>query len=444
MKTVFLLTCGVFAGCTASASEVEPPQDQIFFPTGMAIAPGEGLLFVANANSQLRYDSGSITVFDLSKVDDIISGWLQSTPVVPDGCIQDPDHTETLQCGSDSGDISKFVMPKAGARIGNFATDVAVQDNFDGTLRLIVPTRGDPSVAWLDWDGTKLACNTDAQGFAQCDEAHRLTYVHNDPNLSPLPDEPFDVFADSHGEFAVITHLTTGAITLIDSPAHGTAEIADVVANVFASDPLTGLIGATGVAGRSPGSAGDIVYVSSRTDNRIQTFTIGKPVNYPDAEKYFVSGDFFFQQAVDGSTDTRGMTFSPGGDHLYVVNRSPPSLQVFDTSLGSTGYPNNEPAGVTDICRQASTVQVMDTGDGERAYVTCFQDGQVYVIDPRGLATVEAVIQVGRGPYAVAVSPMRKKVYVTNFLEQTVAVIDASMSPTHNRVVLRIGQPVTQ
>jgi YVTN family beta-propeller protein len=82
----------------------------------------------------------------------------------------------------------------------------------------------------------------------------------------------------------------------------------------------------------------------------------------------------------------------------------------------------------------------MDSGDGDRAYVTCFQDGQLYVVDPRGLSTVEDIITVGRGPFSVVASPSRKKVYVTNFLEDTIAVIDTSpTSPFYNRVVLRIG-----
>ena len=130
---------------------------------------------------------------------------------------------------------------------------------------------------------------------------------------------------------------------------------------------------------------------------------------------------------------------------MYLVNRRPPTLQVFDTSLGPDGFPNNNGIGVTDICRQASTLALMDTGDGERAFVSCFLDGELYVVDPRDGVTVDDVIQVGRGPYAVAVSPMRKKVYVTNFLEQTIAVVDAAASsPMHDRVVLRIGQPVVQ
>ena len=96
--------------------------------------------------------------------------------------------------------------------------------------------------------------------------------------------------------------------------------------------------------------------------------------------------------------------------------------------------------GGTDICRQASELAIMDPGDGERAYVTCFQDGQLYIIDPRGLSMVEDIVLVGRGPYSVVASLSHKKVYVTNFLEDTIAVIDVSpTSKFRNRVVLRIG-----
>ena len=244
----------------------------------------------------------------------------------------------------------------------------------------------------------------------------------------------------------MVTHLTTGAVTLIDSPIGGDAVVSDVLSGFFAADPLTGLRGATGVAGRTPSAAGDIIYVSSRSEDRIQTFTVGRPVNYhpTEAPLYLLPSNFFFLNLAGGnsggSSDSRSLAFSPSGERMYVVNRRPPSLQVYDTSLGPTGTPRNVGIAATDICRQASTLSVMDTGDGERAYVTCFQDGQLYVVDPRGFSTVEDIVLVGRGPYSVAAAPSRKKVYVTNFLEDTVAVIDASpTSIYHNRVVLRIG-----
>jgi hypothetical protein len=412
------------------------------------------VLFVANANAELRYDSGSIGVIELATVRSVIDAWGKMDP---GSCEPDLDHRETLVC-----DAALLMRKDAGVRIGNFATDVALQ-NFGDRVRVIVPTRGDPSVAWADYstaDGT-LSCSTGSEGFALCDDAHRLSTIESDPDLPPIVEEPFGVFADAgpagtdgayaHG-FAVVTHLTSGAVTLIDSPGDGVAHIADTELGVFAAD-VNGFRGATGVAGRTPGVDGDIIYVGSRSEDRIQTFTVGRPVN--NAPPYLLPSDFFFLDAVGsntgGSTDTRGMQFSPAGDRLYVVNRRPPSLQIFDTSLDESGFPRNVASGASDICRQASTVAVFDAGDGERAYVTCFQDGQVYVVDPRGQSQVEDIATVGRGPFAVVAAKLFPNdpvplsvLFVSNFLEDTIAVVDVTPSSANrNRVVLRIGKPRT-
>jgi DNA-binding beta-propeller fold protein YncE len=142
-----------------------------------------------------------------------------------------------------------------------------------------------------------------------------------------------------------------------------------------------------------------------------------------------------------GSTDTRGMQFSPTGERLYLVNRQPPLLEIIDTSLSKTGFPVNKGVAGAPICREASTLTVLDPGDGERVYLTCFQDGQIYVVNPEGQSRVEDIIEVGRGPYAIAASKTRDKLYVTNFLEDTIAVIDVSpTSPLRDRVVMRIGE----
>lgn len=422
--------------CTASGDEVTPPSDQFFFPTGLAVSPDGSKLFVANANSELRWDSGSVQVVDLDIVDQITANWVD-LGMYPTDCNPDPDRTETLTC-----DEAMFIRQGAGVRIGNFATDIAVQDMNDGSLRLIVPTRGDPSIAWIDYANDALSCSKSTESNALCDDAHRLSYVLNNAALSSLPEEPFAAYADSNGQFAVVTHLTTGSVTLIDSRPGVDAQVTDIVGGVFAADPSTGLRGATGVAGRSNGADGSIVYVGSRSEDRIQTFTVGRPVN--DAPPFLLAGNYFFLDGVGnnsgGSTDTRGMAFSPSGERMYLVNRRPPSLQVIDTSLDEGGFPRNKFVGNTDICRQASTLALIDAGAGERAYMTCFQDGDIYVVDPTGVPHVENVVTVGRGPYTITAAPSRKKLFVSNFLEDTIAVIDARPNvPTHDRVVLRLG-----
>jgi len=434
MRTVAL--CGLLTACTADADQVRPPDNEFFFPTGIVVAESQGVAFVANANSELRYDSGAISVLSLDTIDGIVSRWISNNEVAGD-CEQDPDHLETLIC-----DEAQFINQGAGVRIGNFATEIAVQDLGGNQLRLIVPTRGDPSIAWADWDGSRLSCSPSGDPNALCDDSHRLSYIQNNADLAGIPEEPFGVYADSAGEFAVVTHLTTGAVTLIDSPKSGTVQVADVLTGIFAADPTNGLRGATGVVGL-PRASGGIVYVGSRTEDRIQTFTVGRPVNA--APPFLLPGAWFFLDDVGfhtgQSNDTRGMSFSPDGGRLYLVNRRPPSVQIYDTSPSPGGFPQNKAIGATDICRQASTVAVSGTGDAERAYVTCFQDGLLYIIDPRGHVELEDIVLVGRGPYSVAAAASRNKVFVTNFLEDTIAVIDTSPTSTRrNRVVLKIGK----
>jgi DNA-binding beta-propeller fold protein YncE len=126
---------------------------------------------------------------------------------------------------------------------------------------------------------------------------------------------------------------------------------------------------------------------------------------------------------------------------MFVLNRRPPSVQTYDTSLDQTGFPKNRAIAAVDVCRGASSLAVGNVGDGERAFVACFGDGTVNVVDPRAGSTLTDVITVGRGPFAIAVSSMRRKLYVSNFLEDTIGVVDlAPESPFNNRVVLRIGE----
>jgi DNA-binding beta-propeller fold protein YncE len=428
------------AACTASAADVTPPDNEIFFPTGLAVAPDDSVLFVASSNSDLTYDSGTVDVIDLAIVDQVVSGWLTSQ-TMPNNCSQDTTVETALIC-----DAAQFIQVGNGTRTGNFVTSIGIQTRGSDALRLIVPTRGDPSITWIDRDAgsTQLTC-TSAQGFAICDDNHRLTEDQNDASLAQLQPEPFDVFVDSTNQFAMVTHLSTGDVTLVDSPADGSAEITDIATGLFMSDPLTGILGSTALAGRNPASPDDTVYITSRSEDRVQMMTVGRPVN--GSVPFLIPGNYFFLSAVGSnggaSEDTRAVMFAPDGNTMYLANRLPPTLQVFDTSTSVNGFPANQLESATAICQEVSTAALVSASDGPRIYLACFADGEVYVVDPTGPGSVVDIItSEGRGPYAVVTAPSRDKVYVTNFLEDTIGVIDvAPGSPTRDRVVLRIGIP---
>ncbi len=439
MKRFQLLSIAVLltaAGCTAALDEVRPPQDQFFFPTGLALSPDGSVLFVTNANSELRYDSGTVAVVDVAAVAALRDAWVSSGQV-PSGrdCEIDVAVSNTLVCNE-----KEVLLADATVRTGNFATELGVQQLTDGNLRLFIAMRGDPSVTWIDYDTANRNLSCGGSGSVPvCDEAHRITQMRDDLDLPTLVDEPFGIYVDSGNEYAMVTHLTSGAVSLIDTPADGSPPmLVDSLGGLFAPDS-SGIRGAVGVAGRAPGVDGNLLYVTSRSESRIQTLYVNRPAA-ADAFPQIIPSDYFFLRNVQPADDSRGIVFSDDGNRAYIVNRDPPMLLVVDTSVDETGRPRNEVDGAVELCPQASHVTVADVGEGERAYVSCFRDGQVWVVDTLG-EQIDAIVNVGRGPHSVKVSAANNLLFIANFLEDTVSVVDLTPSAsTENRVVLRLGR----
>ena len=257
-------------------------------------------------------------------------------------------------------------------------------------------------------------------------------------DLPTLTDEPFNVYVDSANGYAMVTHLSIGAVTLIDSPPSGERPVlADVVSGLFARNPSNGVLGAVGIAGRLPGQPNDTIYVTSRSESRIHTLSVYRPEG---ALPQLVPGDFFFLNQVLPSDDSRGIVFSSDGERAYIINRDPSMLQIIDTSLAPDGKPVNELTNGVEICAGAAVLAIADAGEGDRLYVSCFSLGQVWVLDPVALS-VDAIVDVGRGPHSIVASPTRKRLYVANFLEDTISVLDITPgAETENRMVLRLGR----
>jgi len=181
--------------------------------------------------------------------------------------------------------------------------------------------------------------------------------------------------------------------------------------------------------------------VQSRSEDRIQMMTVARQDGAPP---FLVPVEHFFLNAVGGaggiSGDSRGVVFDGTGDRAYMINRSPPSMMVYDTSIDVQGQPTNRLVTAVDVCREASSIALANSGDGNRVYVSCFQSGELYSIDPRGLGVVEAVTVLGRGPFAVAAAASRRLLFVSTFIDNSIAVVDIDpVSADRYRVVMRIG-----
>ena len=430
-----LVAALALSACPATSEDVRPPEDEFFFPTGLAITPDEDTLFVANANSDLRFDSGSITPVDVSLVQELFDTWT-GTGEAPQGfdCERDVTLPFTLVCNEES-----LILAEASVRTGNFATEMDVQSLDDGRFRLFSAVRGDPSITWLDFDPASQASDCGGSGvMPRCDDEHRLTTMRDDITLGPLAPEPFGLFVDSANGYVVSTHLIGGAVTLSDAPTNGDKPmLTDGLGNVFEGDAVTRISSALGVAGQRPGVRGSRIYVTSRSEERVQTFTVHR---FDDGLATLVPAEFFFLRGVDPSDDGRGIRFSADGNEAYIINRDPPMMQVIDTSIGAEGVPANDLKRAVEVCGDAASIEVADLGRGERVFLSCFLDGQVWVIDPQG-GSIDAIVDVGRGPQDLAIAPGRQMLFATNFLEDTVSVIDLRPgSSTENRMVLKLGR----
>ena len=427
------LLAPILAGCPASSDEVKPPSDQFYFPTGMALNASQTDLYVVNANSDLRFDSGVLSVLNVGLVADIITAWDSGTNDRAD-CSPDESISTTLIC-----DETALIDSARSVRIGNFATEVGAQTLESGATRLFVAVRGDPSLTYVDVlsEGAPLNCEVGGSTFHECDEEFRLVRLRDNDDLPLIPDEPFGIYVDSAAGFVMTTHLSNGAVALAAAPPDGSPPVlSDAIAGIFTTPGLRP--GAVGIAGRQPGTDNDRIYVTSRTESRVQTLLVTRIGNrLPE----IVAGEFFFINKVVPSSDSRDIEFSSDGNRAFVINRDPPSLQVLDTSMAPTGVPRHEFVGAVEMCRQAATMELVGDGSDERLYVSCFRDGELWVVNPNTLE-IEAIINVGNGPQYVVAADSVGLLFVSNFRENTIAVIDIRPgSVTANRVVLRVGRP---
>ncbi len=420
-------------GCPAAGEEVRPPIDELFFPTGLTMAPDGSVLFVANANSDLRYDSGTITVIPLERVRDVVRGWVDGEQVAQ-GCSAVDETPAVLEC-----DEASFIAADATVRTGNFATALAVQSLDSGLLRLFAAVRGDPSITYLDYDPQAGDLSCGGTGRAPlCDDDHRLSRLRGDLELPVLEREPFGLYVDPTGGYAVVTHLSNATVSLVEAPRDGAPPvISDELGGLFASQSST-IRGAVAVAGRRPGEEQTLLYVTSRSENRIQMLTVRRP---PSGLPILVRSNFFFLDAVRSSIDTRAIAFTSDGGRAHFLGLSPATVQTYDTTLAEDGFPRNELVSAVEVCSEASTLVVAELGEGPRVYVSCYPSGQVWVIDPVA-SSLLAIIDVGRGPNSMVVAPEQQLLYVANFLEDTIAVVDlAPGAATENRLVMRLGRP---
>ncbi len=460
------------AACNLNDQGRDPPRDQLFFPADLAVDPSGRFAFVTNANTDLRYNGGTIATVDLQKARDLIDA-LRAGGDVPPDCRRDVLDPTIVECNEKG-----FILADRTIKIGNFAGGIVYQAQPDGGGRLFAVVRGDPSVVWSDVkpdeDGTlRPTCGT--VGFVPCDRDHRLS--RSEGLDQEFPSEPFGLSLDPAYGLLYVAHFGgDGALSLFDVGGDGTRKprLVDVATGFLrrSNDQASAAFGVAALPLDPRDPAPDpcqppYAYVTSRVSNDIAIATVrdshrcgvlvppmctripGEVGRDPcllerrslDLSRVALAG---LAEVESVRLDIRDIVFTPDGKNAFVVARQPSALLVYDTAFleGSSRRPRLLGVRAIEVCAEPTHVSVYQRAGQIRALVTCFSSGQMFVVDPQIGAPV-TVFDIGRGPNGVHVageatdSPLGVAV---SFADQNLVLVDLKPnSSTEYKVVLRIG-----
>lgn len=417
------------------------PIDALDLPTGLAESPDGRWLFVTNGNWDRSSSASSLIALDLDALEAGV-GQPRAAGAELDGdrpCRVHADDPDRVECA-----VAPLLDRELGVRLpsgaGNIAIDRPAGD--DGPLRLLIPTRIEPTVAWVDVFGPGFGAGPSEPLRFQCGQNERR-HCDSDHHRS-VEGDPARLTVDDHGfRFAYLPHLLGRRLTLLalDGP-HG-PEVVDVEAEFFREDGLfeTGLGGGFAVAQRAcdldagnvPDASRDcarpVLFASQRFWWGVRQFQVapGLDLVVRGGESTVLGPNL---EAAEPKPLMGGLAFEDAeqGDRLLIVHTTPPALTRLDTSLDADGEPVVDVVDTVGLCTNPNVVVVhrpdLVGALGPRlAAVSCYGSDQVAIVD-LGVFTVVATVDVGDGPNELLIDAGRQWLLVANTAESTVSIIE--------------------
>ncbi|MFT5433095.1 MAG: YVTN family beta-propeller protein, partial [Myxococcota bacterium] len=212
-------------------------------------------------------------------------------------------------------------------------------------------------------------------------------------------------------------------------PGHVFASSFDGTFSVYRLDPgadtrlaAQTLVGA-GAYGLAIHPTTSEAYITTKNSDRLFAVT----VDDTGTDVAFQTRVVNIPNSTNGSDFGRGIAFNDSGTLAFIAYRTPASLLVMDTSVGTDGRAANIVIDNVPLATGPASVAVANSapGGGELVYVTLFDSDEVAVIDPRRLEVV-ALIPTGDGPFDITIVQQAgvARAYVTLFEEGAIGVID--------------------
>ena len=442
---------GLALGCRG---ETLAPLDDLLLPTGIAQSPDGDLLFVTNGNWDRSRSSSSLVVIDLEALDAGIAAPREAGEALDeDGPCRRHASDDRVEC-----DPSLLIDEALSVRLPSGAGNIALDRprGEDGPLRLLIPTRIDPTLTWVDvlgagfgdTNGLRLECAAAAD--RTCDRVHRV----------PVEEEPARVRVDEQGfRFAYLPHLLGRRLTLLSLDSETGPEVVDVQEEFFREDDLfnSGLGGGFDVAQRICDPDGD--NVPTQTIDCTRPFLVASQRFWRGMREFRVAPGL--EVVINGPEVTvrgpnieaaeprplmAGLVFEDPerGERLLAVHTTPPALTRLDTSLDEDGAPRLVELDSVSLCANPNLAAVhrpsLDGGLGPRlALVSCYGSDQIAVVDLE-IFTVVSTLDVGDGPNELLIDDDRDWLFVVNTAESSISIVDLSASRlTYLRELATLG-----
>ncbi|HVI02221.1 MAG TPA: hypothetical protein VM869_26085 [Enhygromyxa sp.] len=435
------LAAGLALMCLLACGE-DPalaPVDRLLLPSGLALSPDARWLFVTNGNWDRTRNGSALLALDLDALADGIAA--------PRGAGEslDADHPcrehavdPRIEC-----DPARVIDASLGVRMPSGAGNIAIDrpGGDQGPLRLLIPTRLEPSLVWVDVfgpgfgadEGLRFDCGQAEDRY--CDRLHRLEGIADDPSRVTVDDGGF--------RFAYLPHLLGRTLTLVLLDGERGPEVVDVESEFFRLDELfdSDLGGGFAViqracdveTGNAPASTIDCtrpyLMASQRFWWGLRTFRIAPGLNVvvPGAELTVLGPNL---EAAEPKPLMAGMAFEDPeqGDRLLVVHTTPPALSRVDTSLDEDQNPRFEVVDTVGLCTNPNLVAVWRPAEHgqigpELALVSCYGADQLAVVD-LGVFAIVRTIALGDGPNELAIDATRRWLFVANTAESSISIVD--------------------
>jgi hypothetical protein len=507
-----LLATLTLGGCFATDTGPSPPPQQFYYPTGLAVSPGGKALIVANSDFDLQYRAGTVQLVDLARLKKLLPPLKNDRIDCAAAGLAPNKGADALLFPGPCTPISAEAPPdgngsliRATATIGAFVSDALVvrrppanSTEKQTEARLLLPVRGDPSLTWLSIDDDtsgqqnfRLECGQGADG--RCADDHRAgTDASANLRDLTLPGEPFAIAASDDTSAVLISHQTSGAVSLLlngwataSGPQLPRCQKLPAVPTL--SFILTGLsTGVTGVAAlpqprvsalypdQSPFTPGFLVGYRTAAEIDIVRYyddcaaapsrpflsvssRVSVTANAGGYDSRSIAIDSVERQSCENSCDAADkdcLVRCVGVPvDVFVANRTPPSLLVGKATGGVSQYGTDDSVTFGQqipLAQGASRVVLGKILDHQgkprtRAFVLCFDARLMYVIDPEASA-VEAIVTTGRGPSALVFDPdlaTSSFAYLSHFTDSYLSVLDLDMRhpATYLTLVANVGVP---